>query len=188
MAPLVRVAGLVEGVDSISVARSILRMVALAVRLGKKIFRARTGDEATPGDATDKTEDQKVGLLDWLHNSKAEDSRPAFVIEVAAQERETDLSLGKLKITHAGCGGGVMEKDLHVTGSLWLRCERCMAHIRVETGEYGIGPIFATALDGTERWVRGFFFNESNRDACPKSRRSAATLRSSTNSREWWAT
>jgi hypothetical protein len=94
-----------------------------------------------------------MGLFDWLIGK---DSRPPFVIKVAAMQDEENLAPENLCIFHAACGGGVMET--HLTDSwLWLTCTRCRVNIHIEGGEHGIGAIYNTARDGTERWLRGGF-------------------------------
>lgn len=108
-----------------------------------------------------------MGLFGWLFGrntkNKSEDTRLPFIIEVSADQDKADLSPENLRITHVGCGNGVMKKNVDPlgldlgTGSLPLRCERCRVEIHVDVGEYGIGALCNTARDGRDRWLRGGF-------------------------------
>lgn len=91
----------------------------------------------------------------WLAFWKKRPDRP-FVIEVDEVRDAADVAPDKLRFSHPACGGGVM--STHMTRSwLWFTCKRCKVTIHVEGGEFGIGAIFKTASDATERRLRGDF-------------------------------
>ena len=102
-----------------------------------------------------------MGLLGWLFGTKRP-FRP-FVIEVDEVRDAADVAPDKLRISHPACGGGVM--STYMTDSwLWLTCKRCKVQIHVEGGEFGIGAIFNTASDATERRLRGDFHEGIKKD------------------------